>query len=145
MKATRLGLSFCFAFYSFVLFCTVNGLHEIAYDQLDGRQLPFVVMLTQIFDTIGLLMLGYPILIGFACWRCLECAKPTFQLFLIHFLLVGFSSVIFACVLVATPFLTYLNGVHPMTGIRVGGNILIGVGVLTIIVRSYLHPKRTEQ
>ena len=38
-------------------------------------------------------------------------------------------------------FLTYMNGVHPVSGIRIAGNIAIGLGLIEIIVHSYIRPK----
>ena len=145
MKVTRLVLSLCYTFYAFVLFYTVNGFHEYVYHLLEGNPLPLIAMIFQMFDTIGLLLFVYPVLIGFACWRCLECARPTFQLVLVHFLLVGFMGVIFGIVLLALATVPHMPGFHPVTGFRVVGNILIGTGILAIIVRSYLQAKNTEQ
>lgn len=142
---TRLGLSLSFAFHSLILFYVTTGLHEIAYDQLDGKPLPAVAESSQFFVPIGVLFLVFPILVGFACWRCIEPVSPSFKLVLTHLLLVGFSIAVFTGVLLATAFLTYMNGVRPVSGLRIAGNILIGTALIAIIVRSYLRPNRTEQ
>jgi hypothetical protein len=144
MNMTRLGLSLCFAFYSFVLFYATTGVHEIAHDQLDGKPLPSLAVVSQIFDPIGFLLVIFPFLVGFASWRTLDPVKPSFQVMLTHGLLVGFVAVIFVSVSLGTGFLTYLNGAHPVTGPRIVGNIFIGTGLLTVIARSYIHPARSE-
>ena len=142
---TRLGLSLCFAFHSLILFYITTGLHEIAYDQLDGKPLPAVAESSQIFVPIGVLFIIFPILIGFACWRCIGPVSPSFNLVLTQLLLLGFSIAVFMGVLLATAFLTYMNGVRPVSGLRIAGNILIGTALIAVIVRSYLRPRRTEQ
>jgi len=142
---TRLGLSLCFAFHSLILFYVTTGLHEIAYDQLDGKPLPAVAESSQIFVPIGVLFIIFPILVGFACWRCIGPVSPSFKLVLTHMLLLGFSIALFMGVLLATAFLTYMNGVRPVSGLRIAGNILIGIALIAVIVRSYLRPRRTEQ
>ena len=138
-------MSLCFAFHSFVLFFVITGLQEIAHDQLDGKPLPSLATLSGVFDPIGFLLLVFPFLVGFACWRCLGPVSPSFQIVLTHLLFIGFSVAAFVSVLLATSFLTYLNGVHPVSGLRIAGNIIIGIGLMTVIVRSYLRPKSTEQ
>jgi hypothetical protein len=144
MKITRVGLSLCFAFYSFVLFFTTTGIQEIAHDQRDGKPLPALAELSQIFDPIGYCLVIFPLLVGFASWRALDPVKPSFPLILTHVLFVGFAAAVFFSVLLAVGFFTYLNGVHPVTGRQVGGNIIIGAGLLFVIVRSYVYPTRTE-
>ena len=144
MKITRLGLSLCFALYSFVVFYATTGVHEIAHDQLEGKPLPALAAVSQIFDPIGYLLVIFPSLVGFAAWRTLDFVKPSVQLILTHGLLVGFAAAIFVCVFLGTALLTYLNGVHPVTGPRIAGNIIIGAWLLIVIVRSYVHPTRTE-
>jgi len=145
MKITRVGLSLCFAFYSFVLFFTTTGIQEIAHDQLDGKPLPAFAELSQIFDPIGYCLVIFPLLVGFASWRALDPVKPSFQLILTHVLFVGFAGAVFVSVRLAAGFFTYLNGVHPVSWHQVVGNIIIGAGLLVVIVRSYVHPTRTEQ
>lgn len=145
MKATRFGLSLCFAFYSFVLFFVTAVVQEVAFDQLEGMPSPLPLKVSRVFDPVSFMVFIFPALVGFACWRCLPPVKPSFQLVLTHFLLIGFSVTAFASTLTAAIFFAYLNEYHPVSGIQICGNVLMALGLVFVIVRSYLPPKRTEQ
>ncbi len=138
MHPLRLIVSCCVAIYSFVLFWSAICINEIAHDQLPGIDLPIFARCSEFFEPIGPLLLVFPVMIAWTHWRYSPKNRPSTPAMLTHVLGIGVAVSTFAAATVATAQLTYLNGTHPVTGVRIVGNVTIGIGCVAAIVASYI-------
>lgn len=134
-----MGLSCCFAVYSFVVFFAASSFREIIHDSLNGRPPPAFANLVDFFAPIGFLIFLYPVLIGLKIWRYSENCRLSFTSFLTHFLLLGLALVAFCGILVAYSFLVYLDGLRPVSVIQIIGNILIGITLTGSMIYSFVR------
>ncbi len=145
MKMARIWVSLCFAFYSFILFYSATGLNETVYHILNGKPLPELAQLSQMFEPIGPLLFILPLMIFYASWRHSKNLSLTFHLFLAHFLCVGLGLLIFLSVAVLTATTPYGNGTPPISILRMAGNILMCAGSLFAIAWSFKRRASIEQ